>query len=302
MQKPSFFIIGAPKCGTTALCEYLKRHPRIGFSEPKEPAYFCTDFPVAGTFRDDRDYLERCFGHLEGRNLLTIGEGSTLYFYSTAAVGNILRFAPEAKFIVMLRNPLDLVPALHAERLAGLDEDVSDFEKAWSLSAARAEGRNLPRYCPDPRLVDYATQGRLGLHLQRIYGEIPESRRKTILFEDFAADTRRVYAEVLAFLGVPDDGQADFQRMHERSSIKHQRVYEFGRRPPRALVKVMETGKRVLGIERLNILPRLIAWTQTRGPAQAIAPALRARLKAEFSEDIDLLAGLLNRDLSHWKA
>ena len=42
---PDFFIFGAPKCGTTALYEYLSRHPGVAMSSVKEPQYFCTDFP-----------------------------------------------------------------------------------------------------------------------------------------------------------------------------------------------------------------------------------------------------------------
>ena len=43
MCKPDFFIIGAPKCGTTALATYLAEHPNIQLSDPKEPHYFCKD-------------------------------------------------------------------------------------------------------------------------------------------------------------------------------------------------------------------------------------------------------------------
>ncbi len=44
MKKPNFFIVGAPKCGTTALAAYLKEHPQVFFSDPKEPHYFNDDF------------------------------------------------------------------------------------------------------------------------------------------------------------------------------------------------------------------------------------------------------------------
>jgi len=47
MKEPNFFIIGAPKCGTTALYEYLRRHRRVFLPESKEPNYFATDFPAA---------------------------------------------------------------------------------------------------------------------------------------------------------------------------------------------------------------------------------------------------------------
>jgi len=44
MPKPNFFIVGAPRCGTTALSEYLRGHPNVFMCHPKEPFYFAT-FP-----------------------------------------------------------------------------------------------------------------------------------------------------------------------------------------------------------------------------------------------------------------
>jgi hypothetical protein len=302
MTKPTFFIIGAPKCGTTALSEYLREHPRIGFSAPKEPIYFCTDFPKARRFTEEKEYLEQCFGHCRNRDVLAVGEGSTLYFYSAEAVPNILDFEPEARFIIMLRNPVDMVPALHAQRLAGLEEDVTHFEKAWFLQADRLAGKKRPKFCPDIRLVHYANQGRLGMHLQRIFSQIPEDRRMVIVFDDFAREPRKVYAEVLSFLGVPDDGRTDFPRINERPGIKVQALYEFGHRPPESLMKYVNAAKNILGIRRLNLLPRVLAWTQTQGKRKTLSPKMRNILRAEFAEDIDLLSALLKRDLSHWKA
>jgi hypothetical protein len=214
MAKPNFFIIGAPKCGTTALSEYLRQNPRIGFAAPKEPVYFCTDYPKVRNFTDEKEYLEQCFGHCRDRDLLAVGEGSTLYFYSAEAVPNILAFEPQARFIVMLRNPVDMVPALHAEKLASLEEDVTRFEKAWFLQKDRLSGKNMPKFCRDARLVQYASLGRLGMHLQRIYSQIPEDRRMAIVFDDFACDPRKVYSEVLSFLGVPDDRRTEFPKIN----------------------------------------------------------------------------------------
>lgn len=301
MVRPDFFIIGAPKCGTTALSQYLREHPRIGFSEPKEPVYFCADFPDAVAFSDDHDYLEKCFGHCLGKDFAAVGEGSTTYFYSPAAIMNILAFQPRARFIVMLRNPLEVVPALHAEKLLGLEEDVQDFERAWHLAEERRRGNKVPKHCPDPRLVDYPALGRLGMNLQRIFGQIPEERRRVIVFDDFVADTRRIYREVLDFLGVPDDGREDFPKVNERKEIKNPRLYRLGHRPPSALMGAVHAVKSLLGVERLNILPRLRAWTLRPARPNPVSPAMRGVLKAEFAEEIMLLEKLLDRDFSHWR-
>jgi hypothetical protein len=81
VKKPNFFIIGAPKCGTTALSEYLRQHPNIFFSLPKELCYFGKDYPsCARPFKSDRQYLK--FFRKASCEHLAIGEGSTRYLAS----------------------------------------------------------------------------------------------------------------------------------------------------------------------------------------------------------------------------
>ncbi|SRR6056297_999156 len=135
IKKPNFFIIGAPKCGTTSLYYYLKDHPDIFMAEPKEPHYFSTDF--SDKFRKvltREDYLNL---FKEAKKYKAVGEGSTEYLYSKEAVPNILKFNSEAKFIVMVRNPIELVISLHQELFVEMNENIEDVEKAWDLQEKR---------------------------------------------------------------------------------------------------------------------------------------------------------------------
>ena len=151
MRKPDFFLIGAPKCGTTALATYLSEHPNILLSDPKEPQYFCKDLKWYGNpVKSDEDYLRRFFPGLEGSPAAIVGEASSLYLYSKVAVPNILSFQPEAKFIVMLRNPVEMAYSLHSMLCFQGEEDEKDFLKAWHLQDQRRAGR----FIPDGLLVD----------------------------------------------------------------------------------------------------------------------------------------------------
>src|SRR4030042_1995639 len=106
MQKPNFFIIGGPRCGTTALSEYLRGNREVFFSEPKELNFFFTDFnPKYRLCTDENVYLGKYFS--EAGQYRAVGEGTPWYLYSKEAVPNILRFNHSAKFIVMIRNPVD---------------------------------------------------------------------------------------------------------------------------------------------------------------------------------------------------
>jgi hypothetical protein len=67
LRAPDFFLVGAPKCGTTALSEYLRAHPAIGFSSPKEPHFFATDRPFLRQMQSEEEYLRRAFAHAAPR-------------------------------------------------------------------------------------------------------------------------------------------------------------------------------------------------------------------------------------------
>ena len=102
MTGPDFFIIGAPKCGTTALAHYLSEHPQVCFSYPKEPYYWADDFPGIQRRFGIRS-LEKYLQLFEPSSSIktAFGEGSTIYLASSTAVDRILQFKPDAKFIVM---------------------------------------------------------------------------------------------------------------------------------------------------------------------------------------------------------
>src|SRR4051794_9278975 len=109
---PDFFLIGAPRCGTTSLSRYLADNPQVCFSRPKEPHYFSLLAPHASLDDLETAYLSRYFSHCRGEHK-AIGEGSVSYLYAPYALQQILSINPQAKFIAILRNPLDMLPSYH---------------------------------------------------------------------------------------------------------------------------------------------------------------------------------------------
>ena len=116
MKKPNVFIIGAPKCGTTSLREYLGSHPNVYACKPEEPHFFCTDLKGRYNGLTEPEYLRKYFHGANSRHKVIIDK-STWYLYSKSAVLNILKFDADAKFIVMVRNPINMVYSLHSELL-----------------------------------------------------------------------------------------------------------------------------------------------------------------------------------------
>src|SRR5688572_14975159 len=131
------FIVGAPRCGTTSLARYLETHPAICFSCVKEPHYFAQyDLRDLATGdlrrRIEDDYLRRYFGRRQNDRRL-LAEGSVSYLYAAAQMEPILRLWPNARFVICLRDPCEMLPSLHQRLVFNGDETVTDFAQAWSL-------------------------------------------------------------------------------------------------------------------------------------------------------------------------
>jgi len=182
VRVPDFFIIGAPKCGTNALYSYLKEHPQVYMPDLKEPQYFSRDFPDLAQV-DSQDAYERLFAPAPAGAVL--GEASVWYLYSDAAVPAIREANPAARFIAILRNPIDAAHSLHTQFLRSLKESEDDFETAWNLQEERRHGRKLPRYCPEPRCVQYQEAHSFGLQVQRLMERVPADQLKVLIFEEF---------------------------------------------------------------------------------------------------------------------
>src|SRR2546429_216975 len=111
---PTFFIVGAPRCGTSSLASYLDAHPRIFMSKPKEPHHFGRDLEIRVRPYASRESYLRLF---EGVDADHAGDASVLYLYSSTAPDEILALNPDARIIIMLRDPLEMIPSLHTRNL-----------------------------------------------------------------------------------------------------------------------------------------------------------------------------------------
>src|SRR5262245_23105956 len=116
--RPNFFIAGAPRCGTTSLWAYLRQHPDI-FMCAKEPHAFGRDLDSNGTgrFEEFRE-LDRYLRLFEKAGAAKrVGDASPFYLYSRSAPAEIKSFDPEAKIIIVLRNPVDMVYSVYQKQL-----------------------------------------------------------------------------------------------------------------------------------------------------------------------------------------
>ncbi len=295
-RKPNFFIIGAPKCGTTALSEYLRTHPNIFITRPKEPRYFAKDIyrPVTNF----EDYLALYDSVLSKH--IAIGEGSATYLISKVAAKNIKEFSPNAKLIAMVRNPIQMIPSLHSQMLISFEENVKDFEQAWHLQGIRKQGELIPKTCRSPIFLQYAYAGCLGTQLERLFKVFDKRRVKVIVFDDFAASTKQVYEDVLSFLEVPSDGRSQFPPIKTNKIYRFQSVSRFLRRPPKLLMNTYFQMKKIFNIDSPGFFSKINKLNSKKKERTSISRKMKQELIETFQADIFLLSNILERDLSHW--
>ena len=297
--KPNFFIVGAPKCGTTALYEYLRPHPNIFMPKVKEPHFFAQDLGTYPFIKTLEDYT-RLFAD-SGPQHLSVGEASVYYLRSSTAIANIHRFNPDAKIIAMFRNPVEMVHSLHSQLLYVSEENVSDFEAAWRLQEQRRQGVGVPPASRGAFLVQYAEVGQFGTQARRLLSIFPPAQVKLILYDDFTASPRKVYDEVIDFLGIPSDHRTEFPRINENKRARLAWLRDFYRKPPPPLRSAFRSLKRAMGSGSIAAVKNKIVDLNTvRERRPQLSPAFRAELVAAFRDEIAELSRLLNRDLSHW--
>ena len=300
MGKPNFFIVGAPKCGTTALSEYLREHPAVLMSRPKEPHFFSRDFPYYyAPGRATLDHYLRLFD-AAGPEHLAVGEASVWYLYSREALPAIRAFDPGARIIAMVRNPLELVPSLHSQMFYVRDEDQPDPARAWALQETRRAGRSLPPGVRVPAFLQYREAASLGAQIARAHEVFPPEQLLTLVFDDLREDPAAVYARTLEFLGLPHDGRDEFPRINVNKAHRRAIIARITQRPPRPLLAAAAGIKRLLGIERLGVLERIRARNRRQTERPAPDPAFVAEMRESFRDDVALLSRLLDRDLGHW--
>lgn len=291
MKKPNLFILGAPKCGTTALSHWLSLHPDIYVSEVKEPHYFSEEHKLT----PDLETYEKLFQEAGDRHRW-VCEASVWYLFSDTAVHKIQCYSPDARFIVMLRNPVELSVSMHEQHKFNGNELVGDFREALSLSDLRSQGHSVgikPGYVPTDHLAYYKSCS-LGWQLSRLYQIVPKERIHVIMLDDIAADPRRTYISALEFLELSQELPGAFQKINPAKTRKSFFLD--------TLVLWLAKLKSQIGIRRrFGLLALLRRWNIRYVDRERLPADLYQEMAERFRPDVQLMGALLERDLEHWQ-
>jgi hypothetical protein len=292
---PNLFLVGVPKACTTAMYSYLRAHPEIYMSPLKEPQFFAEDVLGAQRNVTTLEEYRRCFR--DAGNRPVIGEASTAYMVSRTAAREIRQYSPNARILVMLRNPVDVMHALHSKRVFMHMEHITDFEAAIDSSATRTwqsgrwKGQAIARR-PYREVAEFSPQ------LRRYFDVFGREGVHVVLYDDFRSNPAATYRDVLAFLGVSCDQECYFGAHNANRRVRSMSVQEWLRDPFPVFRRMAHT---LLPDQVRRSVGRAVRALNVRyEPRKALAPDLRRRLRQECARDVETLGELLGRDLWHW--
>jgi hypothetical protein len=203
-QLPDFVIIGTQRGGTTSLYRYLTEHPDIGSALRKEVHFF------------DRHYekgMNWYLAHFPVRGETpVVGEASPNYLFHPSVPERARRVVPHAKFIALLRNPVDRAYSQYQMNVRKGIESLS-FEDAIDKEPERLSSSDDPA-SPTWRQYSYVKRGLYVDQLKRWMTVFPREQFLIIKSEDFYKNPKRVLHQTLAHLGLRPCSPADFKAYH----------------------------------------------------------------------------------------
>ena len=291
---PNLLIVGAAKCGTTSLHNYLKQHPDIFMTAHKEPHFLINS--EIGTrrvhkavttleaykkmFETDRDYRYK-------------GESSVMYLaFPEFSINNIKKYLdPDVKIIIMLRSPIERAFAGYLHNLRYNPAEDLSFEEAVDKSEERYHQEE--DMTPDTR---YLHVGRYSSQVDSFMNDF-KNNVHVIIYDDYVNDIDACLSNVFDFLEVGRIS-VDTSRKHMVGGWVFKNRFLRNLLIPKnnfkTLLKVFLANKRIRKMLKQKIMK--ISTIDT----PLLSAEMREKLTKYYRKDIADLSKLLNRELNHW--
>jgi hypothetical protein len=310
---PNFFVVGAPKAGTTSLYHYLGQHPEIYMSPVKEPNFFASEIrpenladelkaEAAQDYAELQEYLRgpmtgKRFGGMitEWEDYLklfrdvgsekAIGEASVCYLWSKTAAENIRRAVGAAKIVLILRDPADRAFSQYLQCLAS-----GRIHEPFALHIEQSRRRTNAMFTVMHPLLEF------GLYHEQVCRFLTRFGQANVLilfYEDYRRDLAGSLRQIYGFLGIDTNFTADTSKTFHKPQV------------PRfaATVRLLRKLRIHKRIEEAHseVLRGIVKSALFRSRQSLVMSATdRTTLIDYYRDDIQKLAALVNRDLSAW--
>lgn len=296
-RMPDFLVIGAARAGTTALHAHLRQHPEIFMPAHKEPNFFAYEGQTLACKGPGADYINNSVVDLAAYQALfadahaaeKCGEASPLYLYSETAPARIKHHVPDAKMIVILRNPIEQAYSHFMYATKQCIENEANFTRALGLETDRLAQGWQP-------LFGYSEFPRYGEQLARYLDLFPREQMLIRRYEDYQAAPGDLLRDIFESIGVdPDFTTNTGDKINAGGVPKNQAFQDF-------LMKSNPLTKAVGVVVPQNTRLKIRDWLAKKNmdAPEAMPAEARQVLIDRLSDDIAKLEQLLDWDLSAW--
>ena len=308
MALPQFFIAGVPKAGTTGLYAALIRHPQLYLPAMKQPKFFLSDGrpPRHGGPGDVQTYQEHMWRRADYEALFDAasptaqrGEATPFYLYDRDAHQRIRRLVPDAKFILVLRDPVDRAYSNWSHLWSAGLEKESDF-----LAACEREQRRRAAGWAD--FWHYLGLGLYGGQVRDLLQTFHRDQLLVMRYRDLSDEPVATLDRVCRFLGVATGAVAEVPPENVRAYVADS--------PLNAVVRfALRNGGRVgqhfpVPVRNAASAPLLALLHRSRQGYRndsgrrrpRLTPDQRAQLLPYFADDIRLLESVTGNSYADW--
>lgn len=293
---PSFVVIGAYKSGTTALYRYFNQHPDVYMSPIKETNFFALEGTTpnycgpgdaqAPTNRLSITHIDDYRAQFDGVSTeRAIGEASPMYLYCPEAAERIHHYLPQARLIVILRQPAARAFSNFLHLVRDGRERTQDFSKVWAQEPKRIQANWAP-------IWHIRQHGFYYQQLKRYFALFNQEHIKVILHEDLVKSPEQTLARLFDYIGVDTSFQVDFSRRPNQSGIPKNKIAR-GLARRLLVVPLRATGNQTC-----------MEWGESISNYFLYKPEMTTEQKQAitqfYRDDILKLQSMINRDLSHW--
>ena len=286
-MEPNFFIVGAPKSGTTNMSYYLMQHPQVFMPENLEPYYFARlDIPQnykREIISDEKKYLNL---FKNAKNCKVVGESSPVYLYCPHSALEIKNRFPNSKLIISLRNPIEIAYSEYFSlKFMGFDQNRS-FDELLDSSEEQLTRNEF-------HIDSLLEAGFYSKHIKRFQKIFSKNQIKIIIFEEYVKNTVPTINSILSFLGIKESITFD---VTPKGAYKVPRNFASQKLMNNSTFR--KAAKFVIPtVTRQKIGERFLVKESSRPP---LKQNQRKRLMQIYQDDVENLGELLGRNLP-WK-
>lgn len=305
---PNFFIIGAAKSGSTSLYSYLGKHKEVYFSPIKEPNYFCTDIipdnfcnsykkrttfvnssyfekkplqELQLSFIRNKDWYKQLFDAVTTEK--AIGESSTTYLLSETAAQNIYAYQPNAKIIVLLRNPILRAYSHYLMALRYGFTSLSFYDALQKDRNAKNKGFGISEM--------FIETGMYYEQLKRYFSVFPEKQIHVILFKDLVNNTLETVNKCALFLDISPLKSLNTEIKNAAEVPRNAYINKL-----MSDIRIKQLGANIFSDKLKTKLKKILVSNQYNKISQSDFDFLLSIYKT----NIEQTSQLLNKDLSYW--